>query len=513
MTEVGWERDYSSFRTTKNAAWLDFLRGLIRLRSVTLPRVLRKVMRVFSFDDATNQLNTVGLLAGALIGNGNGDANVPPPPPAQASPPAKTGTESILNRLFASETVVESHAHQQASKDQSKDAQNKGSGEGKKVRSLLGSGAHGQSTLAMVSKATLSLKDRILMDWVDEFRDFGDASTSLGQFVRPYLQDMVGMEVDVVEQYLQHRIKGIKSIVFSSYSYLVEQELQQRLGGLSSSSSFAPQSSSRVGQLPAYLSRIILALHEEKRTLQQMLGGLSLDNVVNRKLFRQAKQRTRQQYLQQVGGGSMPSAGAPGFSDTDEDAHEHDQGSGNNHGGLGEDEHAVDDDDFFGITNNRMQFGSVSGGLAGKRDRKRAQAAASAHRYAMYLYQQLSKHLLEVYDDLLKRLFSGSFGVILSTADATASAPVNAANIGGANGAPENPFKSSNKSTTSSVSSSSAPEGAVTSGVISIIPANSGTKVPTSALPARTILQAVEEYEFLKVRESLRLNVSCLLLA
>lgn len=508
MTEVGWERDYSSFRTTKNAAWLDFLRGLIRLRSVTLPRVLRKVMRVFSFDDATNQLNTVGLLAGALIGNGNGDANVLPPPPAQASPPAKTGTESILNRLFASETVVESHAQQQASKDQSKDAQNKGSGEGKKVRSLLGSGAHGQSTLAMVSKATLSLKDRILMDWVDEFRDFGDVSTSLGQFVRPYLQDMVGMEVDVVEQYLQHRIKGIKSIVFSSYSYLVEQELQQRLGGLSTSSSFAPQSSSRVGQLPAYLSRIILALHEEKRTLQQMLGGLSLDNVVNRKLFRQAKQRTRQQYLQQVGGGSMPSAGAPGFSDTDEDAHEHDQGSGNNHGGLGEDEHAVDDDDFFGITNNRMQFGSVSGGLAGKRDRKRAQAAASAHRYAMYLYQQLSKHLLEVYDDLLKRLFSGSFGVILSTADATAAAPVNAAN-----GAPENPFKSSNKSTTSSVSSSSAPEGAMTSGVISIIPANSGTKVPTSALPARTILQAVEEYEFLKVWESLRPNMSCLLLA
>jgi hypothetical protein len=374
-----------------------------------------------------------------------------------------------------------------------------------------------------------SLADRLLHDWSGAtsrlLRLDAAQYAQVFKLVRPLVGDIVALERDLVERYLAHRTQGLRAIVTTAYAYRVDAELthiaRQRGSGSSRSGGAPPPLSSQ--QLPGHLKRVLLALHEEKRALQQCLGALSVDTGHNRRVFRQMKRSVQEQFLRQqqqqqqpqpttlssplaaaAGAAAAVSPETGGFSDSDQDEHDDDllgDGDGDGNG------------DGRPATSSTANAASSNGGgataataaaaaLSAAQQRRRRLSAAANTRYAHYLHQQLCQRLLDAVEDVVGRLYAGQFGV-LAPAASVASNPLKPSET-----QPENPFKQSSRSTTSTTSNGSA-TAAVTAAaaagamVITTTPATGGSsstaaKVALSNLPVASILQAAEDLEFLK---------------
>jgi hypothetical protein len=180
------------------------------------------------------------------------------------------------------------------------------------------------------------------------------------------------LECEALDNYIKLRGKGLRSALNSSYAVLVNAELMQ-----------LPSYELAVypNELPSYLSRLILTLTEEKKSLSETFGMLGINHTINRQYFREKEEPVES-------------------ADTIE----------------------------LQVTKDSPEM-----------------------RYSHYLFQLCCSSLLESYEDLLKKLYTGQLGMLASA-------------------------------TTKTVSINS-----------------SASRLFPSQLPVRTIAQALEEYSFFKV--------------
>jgi hypothetical protein len=531
LLDIGWERDFSSFRVTKNAAWIDFLRGILRMRCVTFPRLVRKVASTFSIEDALSANS-----ATTTVPTG---ANLPPTTPAatlgsNTKTPGTTG-DSILNRLFATETAPETPFAANDMSDTASTTMTNSSAAGGLFRTLrrepsqiintngtnVTTNANGKSqstasALAYTNSNTISnsnspssLSERIMHDWTTTTYGLMNVEpttyTQLMNYVRPYLTELITLETNVVEMYVNHRMNGLKSIVFSSYATAVQEEL------LTAGHPNNGQNTATGTSLPGHLTRLLLALHEEKHALQQFLGQISLDMKSNRRLFYLAKRSIQQNFL-----ATQQSSSSTGHQPS---SNNNDSSGGNMNGNISghaassnavtadtggfsdSDTEENDSEDEFGSVGKPQQpsreLNQKDNGAQklylGKRDPKLVSTASSnsSQRYAHYMYQQLGHRVLDVYEELIKRLYAGSFGYL---ADASSVGSSSARNE------PENPFKTSQRTYKNTSNPQIViPVNNITTNPYSAAGSNNASKVPISALPLKAVLQATEELEFLKV--------------
>lgn len=246
--DIGWERDSgdSTFQN-KPSAWVDFLRGCIRFRSQSAPKILKELTKIFPLD----VILTVQV--------SNFTPKTVQPIKAAAVPAAIVSSgPSLLNRLFSFDGAPELQVNDSKGLEYTKNVP-------------------ADSSLSSDNKGG-NLYDRILKYVSENGSVSEELSSKIGnQFIKPFFEDLVRIETTATEKYLQYRINGIKTILSSSYTLLLHQDMKG-LGNFLGTSEM-------LYILPNHITRIILALNEERNLLNERLAlfnvesGCLLDSV------------------------------------------------------------------------------------------------------------------------------------------------------------------------------------------------------------------------------------------
>lgn len=255
--ELGWSRELSAqapstdgnnnpqsacatVGKSKAAAWVDFMRGAVRLRSHSLPRIIRHLLLLFPIAADTHTAPSAAFVS----------AKKTTVSASQIHGPSGTGgaaAGSLLNRLFAFDTAAESAAPAPALE-----------------------ASYSPSPSSESHRAGDSLYDRVLSGAEAQCRILQDSSSaqSAGALFKllPSLGDIAQIEADAAAKYASYRLTGIKTILHSAFALLVRKEANGQPGDAEDSA------------LPKHIARIILALHEEKKMLTQSFGNVTVES-------------------------------------------------------------------------------------------------------------------------------------------------------------------------------------------------------------------------------------------
>lgn len=240
--EIGWSQltgGAEAGAKSKASSWMDFLRAIIRIRSYSLPRVIRSALKVFP---AASEMSSIG---GGLPSSTSfsslkrfPSSRTIPAPDSSATMPGV----SLLNRLFA------------------------GGDDDDKPAAATGSTA---ATVLSAQNSGGTLVDRLLAGIegkIGDLRNSNDATSSTVLFsVLPKADIMALLEAGAVQRYLDYRSASLRDIIFSAYAYLSATE-----------SNSLKVNSAPDNCIPTHISRLLIIMYEEKRALTNCFASLTV---------------------------------------------------------------------------------------------------------------------------------------------------------------------------------------------------------------------------------------------
>ena len=397
--ESGWERDNTHFdpltkakqrfstsdpkSKSKHIEWIDCIRGYIRLRTCSIPRIMSISGKLFSMDFSQS------IFMQPPHANHSSSGGLFPEVSASVAGVSNSNTGgSLLNRLFAfdssSDPAAASAAATNPANNNTPIASNSPT---KSIPTAVASTPDAQNINLfdkIMSTITQSLSAEKGNNYSNLATQWYFTHTSAGSLLLPMLKDIISREVENADRYVAFRIKSLQSILNAGYANLVHREFENN---------FVDPLVDPVTEMPVHLSRIILAIHDEKLLLCSTIRNLSIETGGGKDEYG----------LSNIDNGSSASKGH-GNSDGEEDERDRVGGDDNDDDVLGiissneyQPESRASDSTFTELTAHTSTFMSVQG--------------PQGQRYKHYLYQELCKGCIVLYEDLMKRLAYGQYAI------------------------------------------------------------------------------------------------------
>jgi hypothetical protein len=286
VMDFGWERnDFSDLRN-KPSAWIDFLRGCVRFRCYSGVLILKQVTKVFPLEQSNTLYggnflpNMIGTSTGSVVAintNSNNNSNT-------TSATTGGGGASFLNRLFASDPTPDPMAPSAEPRragsitTTTMTTSGKQDDEDDMMMMSKNSNKKPDGSLAATSSGEKSIYDGILSGFKENPKIYNDLSTTAGSFVFQNLKEVVSLELESMKKLIAYRIYSLKTILLSAYAFIVHMELQQQQQQQQQSVNDSKMMETMNNpNFPSHLSKIILALSEEKKCLAAYFHQISLE--------------------------------------------------------------------------------------------------------------------------------------------------------------------------------------------------------------------------------------------
>jgi hypothetical protein len=258
-----------------------------------------------------------------------------------------------------------------------------------------------------------SMYDRIVQSIKENSKLYPDLLTSSGSLIFQNMKDMISLEIESMKKLINYRIYSLKTILLSAYAFLVHSELTSSSAATSSSAMSLMDISA--SSLPSHLSKIILALAEEKKFLNQCFHQVTIEHGGNKHEYYSTSTLAQQHHYGGGNGSNQKGILKKGKKDDNNNNNHHhhhlsedsDNENGNNPS------NAQEMDDFLltitsspgRLTNRKPSFLSTYGKpLHGSQHSNHHNHGQS---YATYLFEELCKGTLDCYEEILKKLLTG----------------------------------------------------------------------------------------------------------
>jgi hypothetical protein len=477
VMDFGWERnDFSDLRN-KPSAWIDFLRGCVRFRCYSGVLILKQVTKIFPLEQSNTLYggnflpNMIGTSTGSVVAINTNNSN-------NTSTTGTTGGggASFLNRLFASDPTPDPMA---PSAEPTRRAGSittmttvttsaKQDDEEEDMMMMSKNNTTNKKTDAVTSSGEKSIYDGILSGFKENPKIYNDLSTTAGSFVFQNLKEVVSLELESMKKLIAYRIYSLKTILLSAYAFIVHMELQQQ-------QQQQPQNNANYDSkmmetmnnpnFPSHLSKIILALSEEKKCLAAYFHQMSLEYGGNKYDYylssiqhhnnhhhghhghghhhhdphglQPSPPQTQPSSSKKSGSSHKTNATSTTAGKTNTSSYNGDSGvtpfywesDGESEGGMGADgasdreggggggrrskayssSFGTESELFFHASSSpsRPAVGRKPSFLSSKPGQIGQQSSSTGRSYATYLFEELCKGTLECYEEILKKLMTG----------------------------------------------------------------------------------------------------------
>jgi hypothetical protein len=409
--ETGWERDNIHFDPSskmkqrfstsdakhkgKHVEWIDCIRGFVRLRTCTIPRIMNLAKKVFPLNYSQSIFIPASPTFQSNAGSIFPDAGSSSPNLVSSASNANS-SGSLLNRLFAFDTSPDPAATIAATSNASHGGGTTSTSIGSPNKVATSSAIAGSSSQSL----SINLSEKIMstitqsVSSADKNHNYNLAiqwyftDTAAGSLLLPMLKDIIGREVENADKYIAFRVKSLQSILNAGYSHLVHRELSNGV-------TTGMQAMIEDITLPVHLSRIILAIHDEKLLLCSTIRDIHIE----------------------TGGGREEYGTLAKLMNNIIKNNEHSDGEEEENDKNGGDDE--NDEDILAIaSSNDKDSGSPSACANGVATVHAVHVTTmmslqgqQGPRYKHYLYQELCKGCIVMYEDLMKRLASGQYAI------------------------------------------------------------------------------------------------------